>query len=145
MVASLERRAARLSGSTRFGEWAPFRYEAIVARYREREASMPTDATSLHELRLAAKKLRYEIELLAAVLPSAVRDEAYPGLVEVQDRLGLVSDQATRVARLEALIAELDESHPRDALADVVATERQALEAARVEFLAWRENGAARK
>ena len=134
---ALARRAERPSGGARFGAFAAARYEESMARYAAVASVVTTDPAALHELRLAGKKLRYEIELLAAVLPVTVRDDVYAALVERQDRLGVVSDQASVVARLEELVAELDTSHPRDDMLSVVAFERLRLDEACAAAAAW--------
>ena len=140
VIATLERRSERGVGRERFQEWALRRYEESADRCRAAEAGCDletADVEALHDLRLAGKKLRYEIELLAAVLPDDVKTRVYPSLVETQDRLGTVSDGAAAVARLKRLVAELDASHPRDEVDAVLAAECLRLDEARAQAVAY--------
>jgi phosphohistidine phosphatase len=140
MIATLERRSGRGVGRERFQEWALRRYEESADRYRSAETGFDpetADVEALHDLRLAGKKLRYEIELLAAVLPDDVKTRVYPYLVETQDRLGAVSDSAAAAARLKRLVAELDATHPRDEVEAVLASECMRLDEARAEAVAF--------
>lgn len=139
LVVALRARAAPGANGERFGDWALRRHSESLARYRARQALATPDAPSvesLHELRLAGKRLRYEIELLAAVLPSDVKAIAYPALVAKQDLLGVVSDQAAAVARLGEVVSELDASHPHEDLAALVFAERMRLDEARADAVA---------
>ena len=52
-------------------------------------------AVNLHELRIAGKRLRYGIELVAAGLPPFVRTDLYPNFSTIQTILGEINDHAT--------------------------------------------------
>jgi CHAD domain-containing protein len=47
---------------------------------------------SLHQLRIAGKRLRYTIELFACVADDLLRQSVYPHVEELQDRLGKIND-----------------------------------------------------
>ena len=139
-LAPLERRSAHGAGRERFQVWVSERYARSLARYREAEAACeaPTaNVEALHELRLAGKKLRYEIEILASVLPDEAKAVVYPALVETQDRLGELCDRAAGVARLKRLVADLDASHPRDDLEAILAAECMRFDEARAQAIAF--------
>ena len=60
--------------------------------------AVPNEADSdqaLHRFRLAGKDLRYAMELLAPAFPSTFRDELYPVLGVLQEKLGLLNDLAS--------------------------------------------------
>lgn len=82
-----------------------------IARFEKRSAHLAdedADPEVAHELRIAAKKLRYTLELFAPLLPAGVEQEV-AHLKDLQDLLGTM--------------------HDRDVLADLLAWERtQALE-----------------
>lgn len=50
------------------------------------------DVIALHRMRIAAKRLRYAMELLAGGFPPWFRAELYPSFSEIQDRLGEIND-----------------------------------------------------
>lgn len=58
-------------------------------------------ASTLHQLRIAGKHLRYVSEVFMPVLPVSYRDEFYPQLEHMQDQLGTIHDaaEATRALR----------------------------------------------
>jgi len=83
--------------------WARARIAQSTRRFLRGSAVDLADLAKLHDFRLRTKRLRYEVELLASVLPTDVRIEAYPVLTELQDRLGAVSDGAVMRERLRDL------------------------------------------
>ena len=62
--------------------------EAVQA-WRQQDLS---DPAALHELRVAAKKLRYSLELFIACFPQRMIDESYPGVVDLLELLGEIND-----------------------------------------------------
>ncbi len=91
----------------------------------------------LHQLRIAAKRLRYSIEIFHSTAAPALRLETYPQVEELQERLGAINDRAASQVRLQRWLAEL----PADGLAAFVAAlivgEHAAAARLRNEFLAW--------
>jgi CHAD domain-containing protein len=89
----------------------------VLARLDECYAFMPAAAdpaavVALHDLRIAAKRLRYLLELLRPALGPYAKPAA-KRVKELQDLLGRIHDCDMTVPRVEALIAEL---RRRDAL-----------------------------
>jgi CHAD domain-containing protein len=116
-----------------FGAWARTRLARAARSFSTAVVLDLTDIEQLHDLRLGAKKLRYEIEILACVLPVGVREEAYPILTELQRRLGEINDGAVMRDRLQ----RLSRSMPANSL-DVVLREVDAvLDRSRAELAAW--------
>ena len=64
------------------------------------------DPTSLHDMRIAAKRLRYTLEIFAATLPEEVND-ILKKIEEVQEQLGVLHD-------LDVLIPILQEVHEKE-------------------------------
>jgi hypothetical protein len=90
----------------------------VLARLDELYSFMPAAAdpdavVALHDLRIAAKRLRYILELLRPALGPYAK-AAGKRAKELQDLLGRIHDCDVTLPRVEALIAELRE---RDALA----------------------------
>ncbi len=95
--------------------------------------------TNLHALRLAAKKLRYGLEIFGPCFDSPVRQTILPRLKEAGDRLGAINDVFEMADRLERY-AKRDGRGLRE-LATVYRADQDARSAA---FLAWwREDVAA--
>jgi CHAD domain-containing protein len=63
---------------------------ALWSRAEERLES----ASTLHQLRIAGKHLRYVSEVFMPVLPASYRDDFYPQLEHMQDLLGAIHDAA---------------------------------------------------
>lgn len=91
---------------------------------------------ALHAFRIEGKALRYSIELFAGAFAPAMREELYPIVEKMQERLGEVNDHATAIATFGQLKSE---AGPRstDALDRSLAERRAALNHAQHEFLEW--------
>ncbi len=101
----LERRAVRLlsrvrPSDERFGDFARARLRAIADVFFAAGPPPGARPEALHAFRIRGKALRYAVELVAAVLPPAVRDEAYTLLGTIQETLGTANDLAIYRARL---------------------------------------------
>jgi len=120
-----------------FGVWARVRMRPIVDSFFDAFPADPSDAAALHEYRIAAKLLRYDLELLVGAFPEGCRTEIYPTIEAVQDRLGDINDLATARARLEKRIQRADD--PDDAAEWVrrEASERRRLGEETRRFWEW--------
>lgn len=99
-----------------------------------------TITENLHALRIQGKQLRYAMELLAGAFGRWMRDDVYPKVRELQDKLGQINDHA--VARCRFLHwAELSESPPTaDQFNSLAAEEQQQVDQSKSEFLSWWNN-----
>jgi CHAD domain-containing protein len=96
------RKAARLfrkipephheDGSERLSEWAPEQLAKFREAFVELLPKVSEDVAALHQFRISCKALRYAIELLAPAFDSQLRDEVYPQVEELQERLGKITD-----------------------------------------------------
>jgi CHAD domain-containing protein len=101
----------------------------------------------LHALRIATKRLRYTMELFASCCDDTFRDQLYPHVLEVQDRLGNVNDAHELAERLDELAAEVESgaAKPRGrdrtalarALRDRAAEERARRDELADQFRRW--------
>ena len=66
-------------------------------------AADSADPAALHQLRIAAKRLRYEMEIFASCAAPTLREQLYPVVEELQELLGGTQDAAVGVERLEHL------------------------------------------
>ncbi|MEX2286759.1 MAG: CHAD domain-containing protein [Planctomycetaceae bacterium] len=91
---------------------------------------------SLHQMRLAGKKLRYTLELLSGVFEPAFRDSLYPAVQEIQEKLGRINDHVTASLLLDEWRADFA-PHDREAVAHLAHEERGFAEATGRQFRAW--------
>jgi CHAD domain-containing protein len=121
----------------RFGELARARLTPAVAEFFDAAPTRGADDPALHRFRIRGKRLRYAIELFAGAFPPALRDELYPQVAALQERLGRVNDLATAQARLGKWLADTGDpatvSHLRRRLTAV----GEELVRARAEFWGW--------
>lgn len=108
-----------------------------AGKFFESARRRPRRAAGLHQLRIAAKRFRYAIELFAA-LNSRLRDDIYPVIEEIQELLGKANDHAVAAERIAGWAKRLTNNSPQiDDVAKLVKRERKKAAAAQSEFLAW--------
>lgn len=88
-----------------FGRWAPAGLRPLVAAFLDNLPGPAADDAALHRLRIQGKRLRYAMELLAGAFPPVFRDELYPQVGALQERLGTVNDLASACMRLDEWLA----------------------------------------
>jgi CHAD domain-containing protein len=130
--------ARRHADSTeRFGDRARSALRPLAEAFFTASPAEPADDAALHRFRIRGKELRYAMELLAAGFAPAFRDELYPPIAELQERLGRVNDLVTACRRLEEWLANTGDpatvSHWQRRLAEV----REELVLAKREFHRW--------
>lgn len=77
-----------------FADWAKERLRKTLKRFFKASPSDLRDLDGLHRFRIRGKELRYEMELLALAFPIQFRNEIYPVVEELQERLGQIHDSA---------------------------------------------------
>jgi CHAD domain-containing protein len=97
----------------------------------------PTDTAALHQFRIRAKRLRYAMELLAAAYPSPFRDDLYPQVGVLQEKLGHVNDAAVAARRLHRRIAKAGTPAELSDLRRRVSRTSEDLVRAREDFVSW--------
>lgn len=93
--------------------------------------------SQLHQLRIAAKKVRYVMELLEPVYGVKLRQDVYPVLTQFQDRLGEINDHVSASHFYRALKGSIEQHDLRRALRKMVQKENEALEETVGEFQRW--------
>lgn len=81
----------------------------LVTAFREAATDAPknaSDAAEWHRRRVAAKRLRYGLELLAGPLQAAQSAKLREQLIQIQDSLGEIHDRAVAQEFWAALLAE---------------------------------------
>src|SRR5262249_20264097 len=71
-----------------------------------------TDADNLHKVRIAGKKLRYAMEILAGCFLPEFREKLYPSVETMQEILGRANDSRFAISRLQGLRDQVNQSRP---------------------------------
>jgi CHAD domain-containing protein len=118
----------------RLCDWAPQQLTKFRTELIDLMPDGSGDIAALHEFRIRGKALRYAIELLAPVFDPQLRDEIYPAVEELQERLGKIIDHIAAVrllAEWEAHKAEQTAQGGANTLDKEKALEREDLQAFR--------------
>jgi CHAD domain-containing protein len=114
------------------------RLALVVADFFQAGDADFTEYAVLHAFRIAGKRLRYAMEIFAAAFPASFRDDLYPLVAALQERLGEVGDHATAHEQFSAWLTEDElDSQSRVAIESLVGEEQRALEAKCREFVDW--------
>jgi CHAD domain-containing protein len=70
------------------------------------------DAEEMHRVRVAAKRLRYALELFIDCFPPAVRERVYPLVEAVQDILGAANDCYQANRQIDGLLDVVRRTQP---------------------------------
>jgi CHAD domain-containing protein len=142
-VRGLVQRARLRSKQDRFEEPTFFdaartAMEPMVVEFFRAAGGDFADYTALHAFRIQGKHLRYAMEVFAGAFEPSFREELYPLVAALQERLGQVNDHATARELFALWLTEdsLEESL-RTLLESLVAEEQSALETKRDEFVGW--------
>lgn len=85
------------------------------------------DEESLHELRIAVKRLRYAAELLLPVLQSQQLRDMAQALPELQKQLGAMQDHVVAAQELQRSIKRLRKQSHQEILLDLIEIETRSL------------------
>jgi len=116
---------------------APAALRPLVEDFLAALKQPSSDYAVLHALRLQGKKLRYAMEIFAAALPSALREDIYPQIASVQEKLGEINDHATARQHFLEWRKEIVDPETVAVLAALVDEEQNAMDASRDAFLEW--------
>lgn len=92
---------------------------------------------ALHNIRLAAKRLRYAMEVFADAFGPAFRDELYPLVAELQEKLGTVNDHVTAREQYSEWLCDHTEEPERTVLEQLIAQEATAIQQSTSAFRQW--------
>jgi CHAD domain-containing protein len=120
-----------------FGPWAVKRLrDDVVVFFEAADADLTNDA-ALHRFRIAGKRLRYAIELLAGAFERPMQTAVYPVVESLQDRLGALNDHAVAQIRLGHWLESAKHKDETEYLAAAQESEARLLAQHREEFFAW--------
>ena len=120
-----------------FGKWASARFRKILKRFIKASSADLDDVASLHRFRIRAKDLRYAMELLAPAFPAAFREQLYPVIEELQERLGEIHDHAVARVRFDNWIAKTKGKREADHVRKLREQERGKLDKLVRDFASW--------
>ncbi|MCC7086644.1 MAG: CHAD domain-containing protein [Pirellulales bacterium] len=109
----------------------------IVTEFFDAAESDLDCTQALHEIRIAAKHLRYAMEVFAGVFSSAFRGELYPLIEQLQEQLGTVNDHATAQRQYSQWLTNHDCQPQRSILQKLIAQEAAALQQSTAAFRQW--------
>ena len=109
----------------------------LLVPYFDAAAGSLTDVESLHAFRIQSKQVRYAMEIFAGAFDDGFRQQVYPLVADLQERLGKINDHVTAQRYLTAWHNETDALAVKQALDAGFELEQRALDASHREFLAW--------
>lgn len=136
-VKRIERSRETSDRDLRFDDLARRKLAEMVVPYLEAAGGEMNDPEALHAFRIQGKQVRYAMEIFAGAFDAEFRQDLYPLVAMLQDRLGTINDHATAETFFAAWREEADSQALREALQAGIDDERRALAEARQDFLAW--------
>ncbi|MBI3836717.1 MAG: CHAD domain-containing protein [Planctomycetia bacterium] len=137
LLERIRQRAGRGACTGRFGCMARVALGQLVVPYLKAAQAEMTDAEALHAFRIQGKQVRYAMEIFAGAFAADLRQQLYPVVATLQERLGAINDHVTAQAHFSQWLAESESGATRQAFELGIHEEQQALEASRREFLDW--------
>jgi CHAD domain-containing protein len=84
----------------RFCAWAPPQLANFRSAFVEKLPNGSDDVNALHQFRIRGKALRYAIELLAPAFGPQLRNDVYPAVEKLQEKLGTITDHTAAMKLL---------------------------------------------
>jgi CHAD domain-containing protein len=109
----------------------------LVGPYLDAGDANLADAEALHAFRIQGKQVRYAMEIFAGAFDEDFRQQLYPIVADLQDRLGAINDHVTARTYLTTWHDESDSYSLRQALETALALEQRAFDESRQDFLNW--------
>jgi CHAD domain-containing protein len=120
-----------------FGFWCRHQIAPLGERLLALAALNLTPDRRLHEFRLAAKRLRYALELAGPAISPRPQQSLYEELSVLQDRLGEVCDHLAAASRLRGWLEESKRAVDERKLSELLTEEERSLTTCRRQFLRW--------
>jgi CHAD domain-containing protein len=137
LLAGIESQSGDEQAKTKFGEWAELQLSESSRSFFDALPGESSDTTALHEFRIRGKELRYTIELVVAAFGPELRDEVYPVVEKLQERLGDVQDHVTAIATLCEWANDAGSADLQASLRELAEEERESLIDAVGDFRNW--------
>ena len=136
----VERLLERVAGRRRqpsFGRYARSRFKPLVEEFFAAADHKLRDADGMHALRVQGKKLRYGLEIFAAVLPAKHVAKCRQSLEQMQHTLGEFTDHSAAADRFARWARSADAGPSRDELTRLCRDEHSLANDARKSFSKW--------
>jgi CHAD domain-containing protein len=139
LLRRIDRRTAQHEhNGAAFAPWCRRQLVPLVEEFTSRASGGARQGdAALHQWRLAAKRLKYALELAIAALPQRTWTPFYALLGELQDRLGRVCDALVERQRLGQWRNDTDDALERKVLAKLESDCRRRLSAAKKQLAQW--------
>lgn len=120
-----------------FRTWAENQLSHIADEFLRAAPADGADTKTLHQFRIQGKALRYAIELLAPAFGPQLREEIYPVIEELQERLGRVQDCVAGAAHLRKLARDAPGAEASQLFDQLASHQDAQLEELLAEFHQW--------
>jgi CHAD domain-containing protein len=121
---------ATMERDASFHDWATTRLRQVAEQFFAAMPDGTSDLAALHRFRIAGKRLRYTMELLAPAFGPDLRQECYPVVEQLQERLGKVNDCVTGSAYLSDWSREVNTPEQQELLRQLIDREQAQLQEA---------------
>jgi CHAD domain-containing protein len=122
---------------TRFRDWAADQLAAAADPFLKALPGDNADPATLHQFRIKAKELRYTIELVAPAFARELRNDVYPIVEELQERLGQIQDRVAASSILSDWADKVKGAGLQELLRELAAEEYAGLDESIADFRAW--------
>ncbi len=120
-----------------FQNWAETQLGQAAESFFAALPNQNSDLSALHQFRICGKQLRYTLELLASAFGPELREQHYPVVQKLQERLGRINDCVAADARLRGWRRKIDSPAEREVLDKLIDRQRAQLDEAIAEYRGW--------
>jgi CHAD domain-containing protein len=131
------RDVAATAADSSFLTCAGSRLHTVAEKFFDAQPAGDADWSALHQFRLAGKKLRYTMELLAPAFGSELREKQYPIVQELQEKLGTINDYVAAGEILQKLREKSSVSSTKNQIDALVREQEMSRERAISEYREW--------
>ncbi len=108
--------------------------EQSISKFFVAAESLPFDFTSLHRLRISAKRVRYSLEILKKAFAPALVKQTTREFRKLQEQLGPINDHVNTVATFSRILEGVKDDGSIQRFQLLIETEKQQLEEKRRSF-----------
>ncbi len=137
MVQRIRPRGKQRKAEPEFGAAARANLRPLVEEFFAASGGDFADLAALHRLRICGKHLRYAMEVFAGAFGPEFREELYPVVELLQDRLGQLNDHRSARDRLERWANKAPDEFEAASLRALIAAENRSIDERRSEVANW--------
>jgi CHAD domain-containing protein len=127
------------SPSSHIRHWIKHRFSEIGQRFLAKLAAA-ADVTSLHQLRIETKRLRYTLEIIRPALEKSPAEYLKTSLSTLQDVLGKLNDQVVALKHLKQSVKKIDAVKAQHDIARLIERHTAEIEDQCVLVWLWRDS-----